>query len=108
MTTDKGGAPKGVKKSAEHKAKIAKAQEGKKNSNWVNGRRSYRKIAGAKEGTVVSHKDNNRNNNKKSNLIVLSDPPKKGNKLKGRLTTSAHEKHHAKHDSRGQGRPKGS
>lgn len=107
MTTPLGGPKKGSKKSAAHKKKIAKAQDGKNNSNWVNGRRSYRKIAGAKEGTVVSHINNNRNDNRKSNLKILNDPPKKGNKLKGRKTTSLHEKHHSKYDSRGQGRPKG-
>lgn len=89
MTTEKGGAPKGVKKSAEHKAKISKAQEGKKNSNWSHGgREDYRKKAGAKKGDghIVHHLDGNHSNQKKSNLQKL-----KGKKP-GIKTTSYHEK----------------
>lgn len=84
----KGGSPKGVKKSAAHKAKIAKAQDGKDNSNWNGGVRSYRKIAGAKPGDVVDHIDGDRNNNKRSNLRIL-----KGKK-DGTNSTSAHERKH--------------
>lgn len=89
MTTEKGGAPKGVKKSAEHKAKISKAQEGKKNSNWSHGgREDYRKKAGAKKGDghIVHHKNGVHTDQRKSNLQKL-----KGKKP-GALTTSFHEK----------------
>ena len=99
----KGGAPKNQPKSAAHKAKISKAQEGKANSNYDKGQRlDYRKLVGAEkgDGKVVSHVNNNHEDNRKSNLKVLNDPPKKGTKRKGRLTTSAHEKHHAKTDPR--------
>lgn len=89
MTTDKGGAPKGVKKSAEHKAKISKAQEGKKNSNWKHGEREdYRKKAGAKPGDsyIVHHKNNVHTDQRKSNLQKL-----KG-KEPGARTSSTHER----------------
>ena len=93
----KPGPKKGSTKSASHKRKLAKAVEGKKNGRFKDGRRSYRRIAGAKSGDVVDHKDGNRNNNSRSNLRVL-----KGKKA-GTTTTSAHEKK----TKRGQGRPKG-
>ena len=81
-----GGAPKGKPKSAEHKAKISKAQDGKDNSNYKDGRRSYRKIAGAKDNQITHHIDGDRSNNKKSNLKNLSG-------RKGRnKTNSAHER----------------
>lgn len=98
MTTRKGGPPKGKKQSTAHKRKRAKAVTGKKNGAYKDGRRSYRRIAGAKKGEVVHHKDSNRRNNKKSNLQKL-----KGKKS-GAKTTSRHERV----TSRGQGRKKGS
>jgi hypothetical protein len=91
------GPKKGSRKSAQHKKKLAKAVEGKKNGRFVNGRRSYRGIAGAKSGEVVHHKDGDRNNNSPSNLVKL-----KGKKS-GTNTTSRHEKI----TKRGQGRKKG-
>ena len=96
MTTRLGGAPKGVKKTAAHKAKIAKAQDGKANSNYKDGRRNYRKTAGATEndGSVVHHKSGRRTGkgaNEKSNLQRLNDPPKSGSKTVARKTTPKHE-----------------
>lgn len=82
------GPKKGSTKTAAHKAKIAKAGIGTKNSQYKDGRRSYRRIAGATkgDGTVVHHKDGTRTNHSKSNLTKL-----KGKKP-GAKTTSAHEK----------------
>ncbi|MFW5848125.1 MAG: HNH endonuclease [bacterium] len=56
------------------KKKISKAMMGKKNPMYKDGRRSYRRIAGAKTGDekIVHHKDGNRKNNKKSNLTIIS------------------------------------
>ena len=88
----------GSKKSTEHKRKIAKAVEGKKNGRYKTGRRSYRRIARAKSGEVVDHIDGNRDNNSPSNLRRLKA------KKAGATTTSAHEKK----TKRGQGRKKGS
>jgi hypothetical protein len=98
-----GGAPKGVKKTAAHKAKIADSQKGKENSNYKHGKRiDSRKIVGLKpnDGKVVSHKDHDRTNNSKSNLEVLNDAPKSDIKKAGRRTTPKHEQHHAKTDPR--------
>ena len=52
------------------KKKIAAAMTGKNNPAYKDGRRSTRRIAGAKpnDGTLVHHKDGNSKNNKKSNL----------------------------------------
>lgn len=84
----KPGPKKGSKQSASHKKKIARSVTGKKNSQYKDGRRSYRRIAGAKNnsGEVVHHKDGNRSNNKPSNLVKL-----KGKKP-GTNTTTIHEK----------------
>lgn len=94
----KPGPKKGSKKSASHKRKLAKAVEGKKNGRYKDGRRSYRRIAGAKSGEVVDHIDGNRSNNHPSNLRRLKA------KKKGATTTSAHERK----TKRGQGRKPGS
>lgn len=95
----KPGPKKGSTKSAAHKKKLANAVMGSKNGRFKDGRRSYRRRAGAKpnDGTVVHHKDGNRNNNGNGNLVRL-----KGKKA-GTNTTSKHEKM----TKRGQGRPKG-
>ena len=92
----KPGPKKGSRQSASHKKKISRSVTGKSNSQYKDGRRSYRRIAGAgnNDGTVIHHKDGNRNNNKKSNLVRL-----KGRKP-GTNTTSKHEKI----TKRGQGR----
>ena len=52
------------------KRKIAKAMTGDGNSQWKDGRRSYRNKAGAKtnDKSIIHHKDGNRHNNAKSNL----------------------------------------
>ena len=94
----KPGPAKGSRKSSAHKKKIGKSLIGKKNPKYKDGRRSYRRIAGAKSGDVVDHKDGNRLNNKRSNLRVL-----KGKKP-GTNTTTSHEKK----TKRGQGRKPGS
>lgn len=90
------GPKRGSSKSAAHKAKLSKAGIGKKNSQYKDGRRSYRTVAGAKnnDGTIVHHKDSNRSNNAKSNLVKLKA------KKPGAKTSSVHEKI----TPRGQGR----
>ena len=55
--------------------KIAKALMGSKNPAYKDGRRSYRRIAGAKKGTHVHHKDGDSKNNSPSNLEKF---PEKG------------------------------
>lgn len=77
----------GRKQTAATKRKLSKAQTGKKNSQYKDGRRSYRKIAGAKKGEHVDHKDGDSTNNKKSNLKIF--------KAKG-PSRSAHEKKHSR------------
>ena len=53
--------------------KIAAAMKGKKNPAYKDGRRSYRRLAGAKtnDKSIIHHKDGNRKNNKKSNLVKV-------------------------------------
>jgi hypothetical protein len=75
----------GRKQSPATKKKIAKALMGKNNPAYKDGRRSYRRVAGAKKGQHVHHKDGDSTNNSKSNLQKF---PAKG---PGR---SAHEKKH--------------
>lgn len=79
----------GYTQSPEHKAKRAKAVEGKKNGQYKDGRRSYRRRAGAEDndGTVVHHKNGDRTNNRPSNLERLKD----GDRKPGRKTTPKHE-----------------
>ena len=98
----KPGPKKGSKKSAAHKRKIASSVTGDKNGRFKDGRRSYRRIAGAKSGDVVMHKDGNRNNNKRSNLQIS-----KGKKP-GANSTSEHERSQRTIRERGAGRKKGS
>ena len=71
--------------SAATKKKIAAAMTGKGNPAYKDGRRSYRKVAKAKPGQHVHHKDGNSKNNSPSNLEKF---PAKG---PGR---AAHEKKH--------------
>lgn len=76
------------KHSAATKRKIAKSMTGKKNPAYKDGRRSYRRVAGAKKGEGVDHKDGNSKNNAPSNLRKY--------KLKGK-GRSWHEKKHQRH-----------
>ena len=82
----------GYTQSPEHKKKRLEQIEGDGNGSYKDGRRSYRRKAGAKnnDGTVVHHKNGDRTNNCASNLERLTD----GDRTPGRRTTSAHEKHH--------------
>ena len=61
---------RGTHQSASAKAKIKKANLGKKNPAFKDGRRSYRRVAGAKDndGSLIHHKDGDSKNNSKSNL----------------------------------------
>ena len=99
---NKPGPKKGSTKSSAHKRKIASSVTGKKNGRFKDGRRSYRRIAGAKSGDVVMHLDGNRNNNKRSNLKIS-----KGKKA-GVNSTSEHERSKMTIKQRGAGRKKGS
>jgi len=67
----------GRPQSTKTKAKIAKSMTGKSNPAYKDGRRSYRRIAGAKDndGTLVHHKDGTRTHNSKGNLTKI--PPSK-------------------------------
>jgi hypothetical protein len=82
----------GYTQSPEHKKKRLEQIEGDGNGSYKDGRRSYRRKAGAKDndGTVVHHKNGDRTNNCASNLERLTD----GDRKPGRRTTPAHEKHH--------------
>lgn len=77
----------GRKQTPATKAKIKKAMTGSKNPAYKDGRRSYRRLAGAKnkDGTLIHHKDGNRKNNKRSNLVKVP-PSKRG----------AHDKAHGR------------
>lgn len=75
----------GRTQTAATKKKIAKALTGAKNPAYKDGRRSYRRVAGAKKGEHVDHKDGNSKNNKPSNLKKF--------KAKG-PSRAAHEKKH--------------
>jgi len=67
------------------KKKIAKSLMGKKNPSFIDGRRSYRRIANAKKGEHVDHADGDSKNNKPSNLKKFKE--------KG-PSRAAHEKKH--------------
>ena len=67
------------------KKKISNALMGKKNPAYKDGRRSYRRIAKAKKGEHVDHKDGNSKNNSPSNLGKFKE--------KG-PSRAAHEKKH--------------
>jgi hypothetical protein len=75
----------GRKQTPATKKKISKAMMGKKNPAYKDGRRSYRRIANAKKGEHVDHKDGNSKNNKPSNLKIFKE--------KG-PSRAAHEKKH--------------
>ena len=64
----------GRPQTAATKAKIKKAMTGKSNPAYKDGRRSYRRLAGAKDndGTIIHHKDGNRKNNKAGNIVKVS------------------------------------
>ncbi len=79
------GAKVGHKVSAATKKKIAKGVTGKNNGQFKDGRRSYRRIAGAKTGEHVHHIDNNSKNNKPSNLQKFKESGP---------SRAKHEKHH--------------
>jgi len=98
----KPGPAKGSKKSAAHRKKIGKSLIGDKNPKYKDGRRSYRRIAGAKSGDVVMHKNGDRNDNRPSNLKIS-----KGKKA-GANSTSEHERSKMTIKERGAGRKKGS
>ncbi len=75
----------GRPQTAATRRKIANSMKGKKNPAYKDGRRSYRRVSGAKPGQHVHHKDGDSKNNKPSNLSKF---PAKG---PGR---AAHEKKH--------------
>ena len=77
----------GYRQSRAHRKKRLKRILGRANGRWKDGRRSYRRLAGAKVGEVVHHKDGDRTRNHRSNLERLSD----GVKKPGRRTTPRHE-----------------
>ena len=79
----------GYKQSPEHKKKRLSQIEDDGNGRYKDGRRSYRRKAGAKtnDGTIVHHKNGDRSNNSHKNLERLSD----GKKKPGRRTTPRHE-----------------
>jgi len=60
----------GRKQSPATKKKIAKAVTGKKNGQYKDGRRSYRRIAGAKpnDGSIIHHTTGDSKKNKPSQL----------------------------------------
>ncbi len=63
----------GRKQTAATRRKLSKANKGKKNPAYKDGRRSYREKAGAKnkDGSLIHHKDGNTKNNVKSNLVKI-------------------------------------
>ena len=81
ITKEQNGRPQ----SPATKKKIAKAMTGKGNPAYKDGRRSYRRVAGAKKGEHVDHVDGNSKNNKPSNLKKFKE--------KG-PSRAAHEKKH--------------
>jgi len=80
----------GYKQSPKHKKRRAQAILGEANPAYKDGRRSYRRKAGAMphDGSVVHHKSGSRSNNEEGNLERLTD----GSRKPGRKTTPKHEK----------------
>lgn len=80
---------RGYVQSAEHRKKRLKLILGAKNGSFKDGRRSYRRRAGAKpnDGSVVHHKNGDRTVNHRGNLERLTD----GDRKPGRRTTPRHE-----------------
>jgi len=76
----------GRPQTAKTKKKIAKAMTGKGNPAYKDGRRSYRRIAKAKKGEHVDHKDGDSKNNKPSNLKKFKE------------SGPSRSKHEKKHD----------
>jgi len=58
----------GRKQTVATKKKIAKSMTGKDNPAFKDGRRSYRRVAGAKPGQGVDHKNGDSKDNRPSNL----------------------------------------
>ena len=60
----------GHKQTKATRKKIARSVTGKNNGMWKDGRRAYRRIAGAKpgDGKVVHHRNGDSKDNRKSNL----------------------------------------
>ena len=90
----------GRKQTPATRRKIAKSLMGKKNPAYKDGRRSYRRVSGAKRGEGVHHKNNDSKDNRPSNLERY--------KLKG-PSRSRHEKAHKRENnlqSKGLGRKK--
>ena len=69
--------------TAAAKAKISKGVMGKNNGMHKDGRRSYRRLAGAKpgDGTFIHHKNENRHSNCKSNLVKMSETKHKSHHM---------------------------
>ena len=78
----------GRKQTAATKKKIAKAMTGKGNSQYKDGRRSYRNVVKAKKGQHVHHKNGDSKDNRPGNLEKF---PEKG---PGR---AKHEKKHKRY-----------
>lgn len=86
------GPKRGSKKSAAHKKKIGKSMLGSKNPKYKDGRRSYRRIAGAvpNDGNVVMHV--NGKSPKEAGANVKSNLKKSKGKRPGANSTSEHER----------------
>jgi hypothetical protein len=76
--------------SPAHKKAIAKSLMGKNNPAYKDGRRSYRRIAGAKDndGSLIHHKDGDSKNNSPSNLEKIPESKR-----------SEHEKKHSRQNN---------
>lgn len=59
------------KMTSKHKKKIAEAVSGKNNSQYKDGRRSYREKVNAPQGSIVHHLNGDSKDNSKSNLEII-------------------------------------